>query len=490
MSTTARRGRRRIETDYLVVGAGAAGMAFTDALTAESNAEVVLADRRHRPGGHWNDAYSFVRLHQPSAFYGVNSRVLGKNSIDRIGPNAGFYERASAADICGYFESVLNEQFLPSGRVRFLGKCEYRPGALGGHELVSLVSGEEYEVIVRRKLVDATYLETAVPATHTPSFYVSPGVRRIPVNDLVRLSGPHPRYVLVGGGKTAMDACVWLIESGVDADRIRWIRPRDSWLLERSGWQPLDRVLSLVDGFAMEMQAAAEAQSADDLFRRLESCGRLVRIDESVTPTMYHCATVCRRELDQLRQVSDVIRLGRVQRIEPQRIVLDGGTIPAEPSDLYIDCTAAGLRKVPARPIYESDRITIQPVRSCSPTFNAALIGYIEATRDDVADQNRLCPTNPYPDTPEDWMENFAASVQAAYQWSREPGLREWIDGSRLNMLQAVGEHSADVRMQEALQRYHHHFQTAFTNLRRLTGELRLAGASGATVGPVVQSTH
>src|SRR5262249_53079926 len=31
-----------IETDYLVVGAGAAGMAFTDALVADSDAEVVM----------------------------------------------------------------------------------------------------------------------------------------------------------------------------------------------------------------------------------------------------------------------------------------------------------------------------------------------------------------------------------------------------------------------------------------------------------------
>ena len=114
-----------IETDYLVVGAGAAGMAFADALIADSDADVVMVDRRHRPGGHWNDAYPFVRLHQPSAFYGVNSRVLGTESIDETGPNAGFYDRATAAEICDYFERVLDEHLLPSGRVRFFGMCDY-----------------------------------------------------------------------------------------------------------------------------------------------------------------------------------------------------------------------------------------------------------------------------------------------------------------------------------------------------------------------------
>lgn len=62
-----------IETDYLVVGACAAGMTVTDALLNHGDATVTLIDRRHAPGGHWLDAYPFVRLHQPSAFYGVDS---------------------------------------------------------------------------------------------------------------------------------------------------------------------------------------------------------------------------------------------------------------------------------------------------------------------------------------------------------------------------------------------------------------------------------
>src|SRR5271169_1147883 len=113
-----------IDTDYLIIGAGAAGMAFADSLIAESAADVVMVDRRHRPGGHWNDAYPFVRLHQPSAYYGVNSRVLGADSIDEVGPNRGFYGRATAAEICDYFQRVLDEHLLPSRRVRFFGMSD------------------------------------------------------------------------------------------------------------------------------------------------------------------------------------------------------------------------------------------------------------------------------------------------------------------------------------------------------------------------------
>ena len=104
---------RRLETDYLVVGSGAAGMAFTDALIGASDAQVVMVDRRYAPGGHWHDAYPFVRLHQPSQLYGVSSLQLGSETIDRDGLNAGLYELAGASEICAYYDRVLRERLLP-----------------------------------------------------------------------------------------------------------------------------------------------------------------------------------------------------------------------------------------------------------------------------------------------------------------------------------------------------------------------------------------
>jgi cation diffusion facilitator CzcD-associated flavoprotein CzcO len=74
-----------LECDYLIIGAGAMGMAFADELVSGSDAEIILVDRGHQPGGHWNTAYPFVRLHQPSACYGVNSTPLGRDRIDLTG---------------------------------------------------------------------------------------------------------------------------------------------------------------------------------------------------------------------------------------------------------------------------------------------------------------------------------------------------------------------------------------------------------------------
>jgi len=50
------------------------------------------------------------------------------------------------------------------------------------------------------------------------------------------------------------------------------------------------------------------------LFRRLEACGQLVRLDPSVEPTTFRCATVSQDELVRLRSIKDVIRLRRVTR--------------------------------------------------------------------------------------------------------------------------------------------------------------------------------
>ena len=133
-----------IEADYLVIGAGAA-MAFVDTLVSETSASVVVVDRNHRPGGHWTTAYPFVRLHQPSAYYGVNSRPLGNDSIDGTGLNKGFYELAAGADVCAYFDEVMQQQLLPTGRVTYFPTSEYL-----GDGRIGTPGGDDIDVTTRR----------------------------------------------------------------------------------------------------------------------------------------------------------------------------------------------------------------------------------------------------------------------------------------------------------------------------------------------------
>src|SRR5688572_2514198 len=115
-----------METDYLVVGAGEMGMAFTDALIDHADVHVTLVDRRHAARGHWLDAYPFVQLHPASLFYGVASTVLGSGAVQLSGPEAGLQERARQSEILDYYDDILHRRFLASGRVTFLGGSEYR----------------------------------------------------------------------------------------------------------------------------------------------------------------------------------------------------------------------------------------------------------------------------------------------------------------------------------------------------------------------------
>lgn len=468
---------RAIDTDYLIVGAGAAGMAFADALIEACDADVVIADRRHRPGGHWNDAYPFVRLHQPSAYYGVNSRILGSDSIDSTGPNAGWYERATAAEICDYYQRVLDERLLASGRVRFFGMSDCQAESQDGIKLTSRLTGETTTVRVRRRVVDARYLEASIPATHPRSFDAEPAVRLIAVNDLVRLTGPASGYTVIGSGKTAMDACLWLLDGGVPPDVIRWVRPRDAWLLDRAFSQPLDLVASLIEGVSLYLEAAANAQDAGDLFRRLEACGQLVRLDAAIEPAMYKYATVSQSELASLRRITDVVRLGRVRHIAPDQIFLDRGSVPADGGQVHVDCSATGLRVTPGRPVFESGRITLQQIRTGQPVFSAALTGYLEASRDDDAAKNLLCPANSYPDVPADWIRCTGVSLRAQARWLADPDLSAWLERSRLNATRGTSAHLADPRMQSAMARMYANFERAITSLGTLQAQVTAHGS-------------
>ncbi len=441
---------RTIETDYLVVGAGAAGMAFTDALIADSNADVVMVERRHAPGGHWLDAYPFVRLHQPAAYYGVNSMPLGGDAIDRTGYNAGFYEQATAPQICAYYHRVMQERLVASGRVRFYPMCDY----VGEHRFVSRLSGEQVEVKVRRALVDAKYLQPSIPAKLPPPFEVAEGTRCVPINALASVAERVDRFTILGAGKTAIDACLFLLEHGVPPESIRWVKPREAWLLNRYYAQCGELVGQLMEGIARQMEAAAQATSVDDLFARLESSEQLLRVDEQITPTMYKAPTVSVAELEQLRRIRDVVRLGKVRRIDRDEIVLDRGTVPTTPATLHVHCAASGLNPAPAVPIFAERRITLQAIRVGLYPFNAALIAYVESTRPDLAEKNRLCPPNANPDVPRDWIRGTLTAMQADYTWSKERDVAEWLERSRLNAGRGARQRRGDPAVDQALKRF------------------------------------
>lgn len=416
-----------LEADYLVVGAGAMGMAFTDSLVTETSASVIMVDRHHRPGGHWNDAYPFVRLHQPSSFYGVNSRELGSGTIDQQGWNEGLYELASASEVCSYFDQVMQQQFLPDGRVQFLPMSNYADG-----RITSTVSGNS-RAVSAGKVVDATYMNVSVPSIREPLFAVEPDVHCVPVNGLATVSEAYGHYVIIGGGKTSMDACLFLLASGVEPGQITWVRPRDSWILNRKFIQPGELAGESVRAQGDQAAAVMAADSIDEVFAKIEPGGALMRLDPSVKPTMYRCATCTEKELDALRTIEDVVRMGHVTRITRDSIELEQGSIPTAVDVLHVDCSADGLARRPVKPVFNGNDITLQAISTCQQVFSAGLIGHVEAAYTSDDEKNKICQVVPHPDSEVDFLRSMRATNANRAQWAQDPALQTWLQHARLD---------------------------------------------------------
>ena len=455
-----------LETDYLIIGSGAVGMAFADTLFHETNASMVIVDRHHGPGGHWNDAYPFVRLHQPSAYYGVNSRKLGSDSKDGSGINVGMYERASSAELVSYYEQVM-QPMLASGRVRYFPMCDY----VGNHTFKSLTSGAERAVTVRKKVVDTTYLQTKVPSTQPPKYAIAPGITCVPLNELPRVKQPPSGYVVVGSGKTGIDACLWLLENNVSPDAIIWIMPRDAWYHNRAKVQPSEEFFTQSYGaFAQQIEAVAAAVSIDDLFVRLSASKELLRLDETVSPTMFHSAIMSESEIVELQRIKNIVRLGRLQRIELNQMVLDRGTVATDPERLYVDCSASAIARQRIVPVFNGNTITPQFVRTVQPTFSAALIAHVEAHYADDAEKNSLCTVVPLPDEPTDWLRMLAVNMANQQRWSKDKALMGWIMQSRLDGFSALARNVApdDIEKMSLLKRYGKAAGPAAANMQAL----------------------
>ncbi len=232
--------------------------------------------------------------------------------------------------------------------------------------------------------------------------------------------------------------CLWLLGHGITPDRLTWIMPRDSWLLDRATIQPgplfADRIKA---NFAAQLQAISDATSIQDLFARLEGAGVLLRISPAIRPTMYRCATVTAAELEQLRRITGVVCKGHLQRVDADKLVLDGGDVQMDGPALYIDCTADGAEKRPATAVFDSGRITLQSVRGCQQVFSAALVAHVEAAYpDDPGDsmKNRLCQPVEHPDTDLDWMRNTLSDYGNQLRWLDDADLTAWLSAARLDL--------------------------------------------------------
>lgn len=401
-----------LETDYLVIGGGAMSAAFVDALlTHDKHATVAIVERQDRLGGHWNNAYPFVRLHQPATFYGVNSMTLGKGGKDL----------SALPEIQDYYTKVM-QRFEKSGQVTFFGEHEYlganRIAPVGDPELITKFK-------VNRRLVNGTYMAVEIPSIHPPKFEVATDIPFLPLNELISEYVKWEDFYVLGCGKTGMDAVLFLLRNGVAGEKIHWVMPNDSWCLDREYLQ-VGRVMDTVLDHSHAIIRYGEAY---DIFAELERNGGIIRIDQEVTPTKWKCATVSPEEMAELAVVKDRIRKGRIKRLSQKGIEFTEETMAFPKGALFVNCTADALAAKMPKPIFSEGRIDLQSVFFCQQVFGAAAIAALETCKISDNMRNWIKPV-PHPDVPHDWPSMLTITLDNALKL--HAFLPLWMMRSRL----------------------------------------------------------
>jgi len=348
-----------IITDYLVIGAGAAPLAFIDTLLQEMPAKkVILVDKKSAPGGHWNDDYDFVKLHQPSIVYGLSSKALEGSWMKLILMKAmlPWKHRASKAELLTYFGDFVDSKVV-SGQIQYFPECVYDFDQEIGNgtdsittTFTSLDGKIKHTVEIRDKLINGVNGECIIPSLSPPTFPVDERINLVTPNDLYMMKMEKQKnlkkkrhFIVLGCGKTAMDSVVFMqTKLKIKPDDISWIIPNDVWMLAREGSTPFQytRALLEADGDQAKASLAMEAR------------GEFVRLDPNITPTRFRFPVIGKDELELMRNIKNIIRRGRISSI----VSRDGDGVmisfesdqedwiitTPEKENIFIHCTSPG----------------------------------------------------------------------------------------------------------------------------------------------------
>ena len=467
--------------DYLVVGAGASGMAFVDSLLLHSSepVSVVLLDKRQQPGGHWNDAYDFVTIHQPARNYGVESSRL-EDAVDH--PE----KLASKADVCAYYSNLLETWAAKGHTVDFVGGAafDFTSGTYSTEPGAPPVS-----VTATRKIVDARFTENDLPVHVPPKFAVdTSSIDLIPPNvlpsrraDATAADGER-HYCVLGAGKTGQDTMLYLREKlQVPAERIVWVMPTAPWITARdppAGVKQntcMEFIASVLEAHATAGAPAGAAEGPDFLqrgFEKLETEGKVYRIHPSAPPTKFMDATLNRREVQVLRDCASsiVTGRGRVASISADGVLnfADGSSytlpwtgagIDASASTTFVHCTAGAFNfgssaSETRPPIFQERMISIQEIFQFPGfCFNGAVIAWLECQNSlSLSEKNALCELPPQGDATSLPLgpvagdvgalsagHPLAVSLRNLRRWYATPGMGAWLHTLRLFSLTMNG---------------------------------------------------
>ncbi len=324
----------------------------------------------------------------------------------------------------------MRQRFLPSGRVQWFPSSEVDADGV----ITSLLSGDRVGVTARR-FVDATHSTMRVPSTTPPSYAVSSDVACVPLNELPRVAHAL-RRVRRDRRRQDRDGRVHL------AARQR----------RRARADPLDHAARLLGAASQQLPAHGRGVRPVLSEHRRSGRGRRagrfrrrrVRATGGVRRTRPHRSDghargVPLRHPERRRdRGTSSDRAASCVWVESPRSsrtesTLEQGSIPTGPTVLHVDCSAVGIPTLPSTTVFAGDRITLQWVRTCQPTFSAALIGIVEARFDDDDVKNRICTPIVPPTVPRDWLRMFQVELANRAELNAHPEIGEWLATARLD---------------------------------------------------------
>lgn len=394
---------KNLVCDYLVVGAGAAPLAFIDTLLTElPDAKIILIDKKVVPGGHWVDAYGFVQLHQPSIVYGIASKQLEGNWLKLMFKGMlPWTHRASKKEIVKYFGDFVQEK-VDAQQVEFypntIFEFEKSNDAEKTHFFSSVDGSVSYKVQVNEKLVDGTVGQCIIPHESPLQFPVDDKVRVMTPNQIYdafengdkaeKKSMLDKKYVVLGAGKTGMDSIVYLQRHlKVDPSDIAWVISADVWMLNAAGGgKPSDWPNAL----------AEHNNDQDKAALALEEKGMFSRLDKNIVPKRFRFPSIQPDDLKLLQKIKTIVRRGRAtairQKYNSDVVVEFGSDFPAwkafAPMDkcVFVHATSPGPFNSRASdedsPIFNSPgRMTLRLLFTPPISFSMSVLGKVEAAR-------------------------------------------------------------------------------------------------------------
>lgn len=366
--------------DYVVVGAGYAGLNVLAAVKRlKPSAQVLCIDRHEKPGGCWNDFYDYVALHQPHTLFGVNGQPWHFKDPNILAPRA---------DILHHFKSFVDTGLSPS--FEFKGQTDYlgcrRLGDASGLLEVTIKPLEGENVVLQTKhVIDARAFN--YPGQHMQSSASSSP--EVQLADLPKYHSERPDnvsdrlYVIVGGGKTGVDTALWLADHRKPSDEVLMITGRSKYFFCREHILPKKPNQSLstpvLGGIFLQMAKEYDGSNETELLEKLREEGVLFSIGGSAA-----CSTnfgiVSRLEMQRLEESTKVFPNDYFSSVEQEsdgsyRIHLrSGASLTTQKEVVVVNCRSSSQERANAF------SVDVHPLQEDGSVKFGSLLGFTGPT--------------------------------------------------------------------------------------------------------------